>query len=66
MPVYLSSNERLCGQRHDQTPSLVRFLCGLQEMNTRQVFEQNLQIDKLEFGVMMPGKEFCELTENII
>ena len=41
VPVCLGSNERLCGQRLPQTPSLVRFLCGLQEMNTRQVFEQN-------------------------
>ena len=44
--VYLCNNERLCGQRLPQTPSLVRFLCGSQEMNTWQVFERNLQSDK--------------------
>ena len=34
VPVCLGSNESLCGQRLPQTPSMVRFLCGLQEMNT--------------------------------
>ena len=47
--VYLGNTERLCGQRLPQTPSLVRFLCGSQEMNTWQAFDRNLQIDKLKF-----------------
>ena len=41
VPVCHRSSERLCGQHRPQPLSLVRFLCGSQEMNTEKVCEQN-------------------------
>ena len=41
MEIYLRSNDRLCGQRLPPAAFFGSFLVRTQEMNTRQVFEQD-------------------------